>query len=71
MISISKTKPENIIIDNDRLQFTESVTMLGLKITRTGILRHITERMNKAKTELAKLKRFVKLKRKTKSHLYN
>ena len=70
MLSVSKTKPEKIEINNEEIPFTDSITVLGLKITRTGLVKHLHDRMNKAKTELAKLYRFVKLSPKIKSHLY-
>ena len=41
-----------------------------MKFTRTGITKHVSDRVRKAKLELGKLKRFNRLSAKTKCHLY-
>ena len=70
ILSISKSKPEKIEIDHTEIPFNELITVLGLKIKRTGIVQHLTDRQNRAKSELGKLRRFEKLSPKIKSHLY-
>ena len=70
ILSISATAPAPVAINNNNLQFAESISMLGLKLTRTGFNQHLNERINKAKTELTKLKRFRNLTPKIKTHLF-
>ena len=70
ILSISKSKPEKIEIDHTEIPFNELITVLGLKIKRTGIVQHLTDRQNGAKTELGKLRKFEKLSPKIKSPLY-
>ena len=43
---------------------------IGLKLKRTGTVSHITDRIRLAKNQTQRLKRFVNLNEKTKSHLY-
>ena len=69
-MSISKSRPEKIIINNEEFQFADEATVLGMKFTRTGITKHVSDRVRKAKLELGKLKRFNRLSTKTKCHLY-
>ena len=70
ILSISKSKPEKIIINNNELNFANNITVLGLKLTRTGIIQHLRDRRFKANIELKKLNRFIRLKPNIKSHLY-
>ena len=66
ILSISKSKPEKIIVDNNKLNFANSVTMLGLTITRTGITQHLNKRINKAKTRTKETTKIQKTKTKSK-----
>ena len=70
ILSVSKSKPEQIKINNEDIPFNDSITVLGLKIKRTGIVQHLNDRRNLEKIEIAKLQRFSKLTPKIKSHLY-
>ena len=70
IISISKSRPEPIVVDGRRLEHKNESIILGLKIKRTGTVQHITERIQKAKVQTNKLKRFANLKTETKIHLY-
>ena len=70
IISISKSRPLPIYVENRLIPFKNESTILGLKIKRTGIISHITARIRAAKAQTQKLKRFAKLEVKTKLHLY-
>ena len=70
MLSISASKPGNVTVDGERYNYTPHVKVLGLKIGRCGVSKHIGERIGTAKATVTKLKRFKKLKEKTKIHLY-
>ena len=67
ILSLSRSKSEKIEIDHTEIPFNELITVLGLKIKRTGIVQHLTDRQNRAKAELGKLRRFEKLSPKIKS----
>ena len=43
ILSISKSRPEKIIIYNNELNFANSITVIGLKLARTGILQHLKD----------------------------
>ena len=62
MIAASKTNPAPLSAKDENMPFTENVNILGLKLRRTGSLSHITEKVNAAKHQLLKLRRFYKLK---------
>ena len=70
ILSISKVKPEPVVINNREIAFTNNVNILGFNMGRTGFKTHIKKRMAIAKGTLTKIKRFKKLKPKTKSYLY-
>ena len=70
MMSISKSKPDNVAIDGRQIEFKNEIKTLGLNLKRTGIVGHITERVNIARKQTEKLKRFAKLSVKTKLYLY-
>lgn len=59
----------NIIIDGELIEFSTEDKMLGIKIARTGIGRHIEEITNKGKGALAELYRFRNLSPSIKIHL--
>lgn len=67
---ISKKTPPPITINNRQLRYTNSATLLGLTIQRTGITQHIKKKRIQASTTLRKLKRFKNLSSRTKLHLY-
>ena len=70
ILAISKTKPINIQIDNQIMPFSNECTILGTKFKRTGMANHITNRVNLAKAQTRRVKRFKTLKEKNKLHLY-
>ena len=39
MLSISKTKPKKVEVNNEEVPFTDSITVHGQKITRTGLVK--------------------------------
>ena len=71
VISISKTQPYPINVKDNNMQFTNDVNLLGLTITRMGFTKHINNKINLAKQQLLKLKRFHKLNPKLQVRLYN
>ena len=70
LLSISKSKPPEIRINNERINYKEHVNILGLNIKRTGISVHIRQKLAQARIRKGKLKRFDKLTPKIKMHLY-
>ena len=70
VMSISKTRPIPIKIDNRIIPFANECSILGLKIKRTGIVRHLGDRIRQAKAQSQKIKQFANLNEKTKLHLY-
>lgn len=70
LISISSREPHEVSMNGEPLQFDRNATVLGLTISRTGLSTHLTKRLQQAKAVRTKLKRFKKLKTKTKIHLY-
>ena len=70
LLSVSKLKPAEVRIDNRMVNFSDHISMLGLKLKRTGFNMHISQRLTLAKGKAVRLKRFTKLKAKNKCHLY-
>ena len=70
MVSISKTHPYSISVDDSNRQFTSDVNLLGLTLTRMGFTSHIHNKINLAKQQLLKLKTFYKLNPKLQVRLY-
>ena len=70
VMSISKTRPILIEIDNRIVPFADDCSILGLKVKRTGIVSHLADRIKQAKAQSQKIKRFANLNDKTKLHLY-
>ena len=70
ILSISKTRPIPIQIDNRIIPFANECSILGLKIKRTGTVSHLTDRNKLARGQSQKLRRFANLKENTKLHLY-
>lgn len=58
ILSISKYKPVEIIINNIKLNYNNKITILGLKIGHCGISLHIKERVYSVGATLMRLKRF-------------
>ena len=70
ILSISKLKPDPIIVEGRRINFANESKILGLTLKRTGIMQHVTNRIKLAKAQSTKMKRFIRLKESTKLHLY-
>ena len=70
LLSISKSRPSPVTIDNILIPFKNVCNILDLKLKRTGIISHITSRISMAKTQTQKLKRFNGLNMNTRLHLY-
>ena len=70
MISVSKTQPYPISVYDRNMPFTNDIKLLGLTLTRTGFLKHINNKINQAKHQLLKLKRFYHLSPKLQIRLY-
>ena len=69
ILSISKIKPEPIIIEHRRINFNHSVNIFRFNLGHKGFKVHINQRMAIARGTVTKLKRFKKLKPLTKRHL--
>ena len=54
IVSISKTRPTQIVIDNGQTTFANKMKILGRKLRRTGIISHITDRISSAKQQTQK-----------------
>ena len=70
IVSISSTKPTDIIVDGRIIQFKKQAKVLGLNLTTRGIPVHTKERADYARAQLTRLKRFKKLSTKTRLRLY-
>ena len=70
MITVSKTQPYPISVNDVNMQFTNDINLLGLTLTRTGFTKHINDKINLAKHQSLKLKRFYKLKPDLQVRLY-
>ena len=57
MITISKTHPWPVSVNDQNMPFAQGANILGLKITRTGCSSHVTAKINAAKFQLLKLRR--------------
>ena len=62
MIATSKMHPAPLSVDDENQPFTKDVNILGLKLKRTEGTSHISSKINSAKHQLVKLRRFYKLK---------
>lgn len=58
------------MIDDEEIEYSKKGRLLGLIVSQRGITPHVTERINKGKVAVAKLKRFKRLPEKIKIHLY-
>ena len=70
LLSISAIKTENVIIDNNVIEYKNTLNTLGLTLTRTGVTKHIKNRLEKAKIQSSKLLRFRGLSTNINIHLY-
>ena len=70
MISVSKTQPYPISVNGVNMRFTNDINLLGLTLTKMGFSKHITNKINLAKQQLLRLKRFYELSPKLQVRLY-
>ena len=70
ILSISKVAPERIMINNRQINMANDINILDFTLNRTGFRPHITKWLAIARGTVNKLKRFKRLKAKTKSYLY-
>ena len=70
LLSVSKSKPPLIRINNQNIQYVNEVKILGLSIKRTGIVNHIKHKLNQAKHRKGIMNRFRKLNKNIRTHLY-
>ena len=68
LISISATKPFNVIVNNQIIPFNRTCKILGFTFSGRGFKPHIQQRLILARTNLQKLRRFKGLS--TKAYLY-
>ena len=70
MISVSKTHPYPISVNDVNMQFTNDINLLSLTLTGAGFSKHVANKINLTKQQLLKLKRFYKLNAKLQVRLY-
>ena len=70
MISASKILPAQIRVDDEIMNFTNNVNILGLTLKRTGFVSHVTSKVAAAKFQLLKLRRFYRLRPELQIRLY-
>ena len=70
LLSISKWRPHQVTAEGRNINFKNEVKILGLTLKRTGSVQHLTNRINYAKAQTAKLRRFKKLETAVKMRLY-
>ena len=66
ILSVSKTKPEIIRIENREIPFAGSINVLGFRLNRTGFRGQVGSIIAMSRGRLTKLKRFKKLQPTTK-----
>jgi len=69
-ISYGRKNPPDIRLQNRAIAHTETGTMLGLKLSNSGLAPHVSNRAQSAKAQLIKLRRFKNLSQKNKRTLY-
>ena len=70
VLPISKLRPAPINIDAEGVEFCTEAKILGLTVRRTGVSRHINQRVGLARHRNSKLRRFGQLKPNIQMHLY-
>ena len=70
LISISALKPEQVMVDQQAVRFSNTSNILGLNISSRGISAHVILRERKARGQLQQLKRFKKTDTSIQLHLY-
>ena len=70
LLSISGTKPHDVNVDQQRITFNTKISVLGLEVGTRGVASHAKRRLNLARTQYGKLKRFRNMKTKILIHFY-
>lgn len=70
LLSISATKPHDVNVDQQRITFNNKISVLGLEMGTRGVASHAKRRLNLARTQYGKLKRFKNMKTKILIHFY-
>ena len=70
LISISSTKPKDVIVNGNHIPFKNEAKILGLTLTRQGLKNHVRQRKHQANAQQLKLSRFKKLKPETRLYLF-
>ena len=70
LLSISKSKPAEIKINNKTIPFNNEAKILGLNFYRTGIAKHSTQKIKEARERKRLLQRFGHLDKKLRIYLY-
>ena len=70
LLTISATATSEVRIDNEPINYKNSLKTLGLTLTRTGINKHIDQRTSIAQAQMTKLIRFKGLSTNANLHLY-
>ena len=70
LTSISALKPKEVTIERENVPFVNKVKVLGLEIGTRGVSSHVRKRLNMAKVQYQKLKRFRKMSTKIQINLY-
>lgn len=70
LLSISATKPREVVVDDERIPFKSKVTVLGMEFGTRGVSTHTKRRLATAKFQYTKLERFAKTSSKIQLHFY-
>ena len=70
LLSISATKPNEIVMEQQRIPFTNKAKVLGMEISTRGVVSHMKTRLNLAKQQFTKLKRFKNMNTKIQIQFY-
>ena len=57
LLSISATKPNDVIVDRQRIPFSNKVKVLGMEISTYRVVSHMNSRLALAKLQFTKLKK--------------
>lgn len=68
-LRLGNTNGEPLVVDGDVVEFQGEGKTLGLKVTRTGYIKHIDDRRRRAMSSFIKLFRFKEMSTKIKTHL--
>ena len=58
LLAISVRTPANVIVDNTHIQHNNTIKILGVKLTKTGINSHVHHNIQRAQAASNRLKRF-------------